>query len=125
MWSKYILFWLPELKTLRIWTKSCNCDGGLYIGHGWGTVINAKKIGRNCLVGQNVTIGSRNRKEPVLEDNVHVWAHAVVLGDITIGRNSEIGAGAVVVKSVPNDCVVVPEKSSIIKENGKRCRIRL
>lgn len=44
MWSKYILFWLPELNTLRIWTKSCNCDGGLYIGHGWGTVINAKKL---------------------------------------------------------------------------------
>ena len=57
--------------------------------------------------------------------NVHVWAHAVVLGDITIGRNSEIGAGAIVVKSVPNDCVVVPEKSSIIKESGKRCHIRL
>ena len=44
MWSKYILFWLPELNTPRIWTKSCNCDGGLYIGHGWGTVINAKKL---------------------------------------------------------------------------------
>ena len=117
MWSKYILFWLPELNTLRIWTKSCNCDGGLYIGHGWGTVINAKKIGRNCLVGQNVTIGSRNRKEPVLEDNVHVWAHAVVLGDITIGRNSEIGAGAIVVKSVPNDCVVVPVSSQKLAHN--------
>lgn len=90
-----------------------------------GNCYQCKKIGKNCLVGQNVTIGSRNRKEPILEDNVHVWAHAVVLGDITIGRNTEIGAGAIVVKSVPNNSVVVPEKSSIIKLNGERCYIKL
>lgn len=99
--------------------------GDLYIGHGWGTVINAKKIGKNCLVGQNVTISSRNRKEPVLEDNVHVWAHAIVLGDITIGANTDIGAGAVVVKSIPQNSVGVPESSLIIREDGERVKIKL
>lgn len=124
-WSKLVFFWLPELRSLHIWTKSCNVGGGLYIGHGWSTVINAKQIGENCLVAQNVTIGSRNMKEPVLEDNVHVWAHAVVLGDITIGANTDIGAGAIVVKSISQNCVVIPESSLIIRKNGNRVKIKI
>lgn len=95
---RYLLFWFPPLSTLHIWTPSARIGGGLYIGHGWGTVINAYRVGRNCVIGQNCTIGSRNFKEPVLEDNVKVWAHAVVLGDIVVEENSNIGAGAVVVK---------------------------
>lgn len=67
--------------------------------------------------------GSRNVKEPTLEDNVMVWAHAVVLGDITIGEGSHIGAGAVVVKDVPAKSVVVPAKSAIIKIGNERVNI--
>ena len=111
--------------TLHIWTKSHNVGGGLYVGHGWGTVINAKEIGKNCVVGQNVTIGSRNLKEPVLGDNVDVYANAIVLGDITIGNNTKIGAGAVVVKNVPSNCIVVPAKSNIIRKDGIRVSIPL
>lgn len=118
-------FYLPGRTNLYISTPSHRIGGGLYIGHGWGTVINAERIGKNCLVGQNVTIGSRNRKEAVLEDNVSVWAHAVVLGDITIGHDSQIGAGAVVVKTVPPCSVVVPAKSTIIRKDGNKCNISL
>lgn len=77
------------------------------------------------MIGQNCTIGSRNFKEPVLEDNVKVWAHAVVLGDIVVEENSNIGAGAVVVKNVPKNPVVVPAKSSIIRMNGEKVNILL
>lgn len=122
---KHILYYCPPRTTLHIWTKSQNVGGGLYVGHGWGTVINAKKIGNNCIVGQNVTIGSRNIKEPVLGNNVGVYANAVVLGDITIGDNTQIGAGAVVVKSVPANCVVTPAKSNIVKKDGLRVNIPL
>ncbi len=122
---RYFLYYLPPRATLHIWTKSRNVGGGLYIGHGWGTVINAKKIGENCIVGQNVTIGSRNLKEPMLGNNVGVYANAVVLGDISIGDNTQIGAGAVVVKSVPANCVVIPAKSNIIKKDGNRTNIPL
>lgn len=122
---RIVCFYLPPRSDLHIQTASQYIGGGLYIGHGWGTVINAKRIGENCLVGQNVTIGSRNVKTAILEDNVHVWAHAVVLGDITIGHDSDIGAGAIVVKSVPPHSVVVPAKSCIIRQDGKKCRIEL
>lgn len=122
---RYLLFWFPPLSTLHIWTPSARIGGGLYIGHGWGTVINTYRVGRNCVIGQNCTIGSRNFKEPVLEDNVKVWAHAVVLGDIVVEENSNIGAGAVVVKNVPKNSVVVPAKSSIIRMNGEKVNILL
>ncbi len=119
------LYYWPQRTTLHIWTKSRNIGGGLYVGHGWGTVINAKQIGQNCIVGQNVTIGSRNALEPILGDSVGVYAHAVVLGNVHIGDNVQIGAGAVVVKDVPEDCVVVPSKSIIIKQKGERVSIPL
>ena len=88
-------------------------------------MVNAKRIGRNFRVGQNVTVGSRNIKEPVIGDNVSVWANAIVLGNITIGDNTQIGAGSVVVKNVPANCIVVPSKSTIIKKDGIRVNIPL
>lgn len=112
--------YLPGRTNLYLQTNSDDLGGGFYIGHGWGTVVNAKRIGENCGVGQNCTIGSRNVKKPSLEDNVMVWAHAVVLGDITIGEGSQIGAGAVVVKDVPAKSIVVPAKSVIIKIGNDR-----
>lgn len=122
---KYVLFYFPPLSTLHIWTPSKKIGGGLYIGHGWGTVINARKIGKNCVVGQNCTIGSNKLKEPIIEDNASIWAHCVIIGDITIGEGASIGAGSVVVKDVPAKSVVVPSKSFIIKLDNKRVNIPL
>lgn len=123
--AKFFFFWMPGRATLHLVTKPSNVGGGFYVGHGWGTVVNAQRIGKDFQVGQNVTIGSRNCKESVIGDNVSVWAHAIVLGDITIGDNCQVGAGAVVVKSVPDNSVVVPAKSFIVKKDGERVNIPL
>lgn len=117
--------YLPGMTNLYILTPSNLIGGGLYIGHGWGTVINALSMGENCLVAQNVTIGSRHHKCPVIGDRVNIYAHAVVIGDITVGNGCSIGSGAVVVKDVPPNSVVVPSKSCIIKQNGVRINIPL
>lgn len=69
--------------------------------------------------------GSRGMKEPVIGNDVSVWAHAVVLGNITVGNKSQVGAGATVVKSLPENTVVVPSKSMIIIQNGERVNISL
>ena len=106
-------------------TPPKDVGGGFYVGHGWGTVVNAKCIGKNFRVGQNVTVGSRGAKEPVIGNHVSVWANAVVLGDIHVGDNSQVGAGSIVVKSVPENSVVVPSKSVIIKQNGVRVNVPL
>lgn len=123
--ARFLFFWMPGRNNLYLVTNPRNVGGGFYVGHGWGTVVNAQRIGKNFRVGQNVTVGSRNCKEAIIGDNVSVWANAIVLGDITVGDNSQVGAGAVVVKSIPNDSVVVPAKSMIIKQNGERVNIPL
>jgi serine O-acetyltransferase len=93
---------------------SCDDVGpGLMLMHGFATVITAQRIGTDCQVAQQVTIGYDDRgSPPVLGDRVRVGANAVVLGPITIGDDAVVGAGAVVVRDVPPGAVVggVPAK---------------
>ena len=72
----------------------------------------SKKIGENCRVYQQVTIGYKETENPILEDNVSVTCGAKVLGGITMHKNSLAAAGAVVVKDVPENAIVggVPAK---------------
>lgn len=88
--------------------------------YGLGVVINPDaKIGDNCKIGQNVTIGGRGKAEcPVIGDNVVIGAGALILGDIHIGNNSSVGAGAVVIHSVPENAVVVGNPAKVIKFNN-------
>ena len=103
------LLWKP-MDTLYIYTKEIG--GGFYIQHGFATIISAKKIGENCRVYQQVTIGYKETENPVLEDNVSVTCGAKVLGGITMHEGSLAAAGAVVVKDVPPMAIVggVPAK---------------
>lgn len=106
------IFWKP-LETLYIYTE--DIGGGLYIQHGFSTIITAKKIGKNCRIYQQVTIGYRNGENPpVLEDNVSVTCGAKVLGDITMHTGSLAAAGAVVVKDVPENAIVAGVPAKII-----------
>lgn len=95
------------------------------IGH-WcvGTVVHPKaKIGENCFIGQNVTIGaisssSKHAGVPTIEDSVYIHANSCIVGGVTIGHGSTIAAGAVVYKDVPpyslvtGDCEIHPGKYS-------------
>ncbi len=110
-----------RMSTLYITTPEIG--EGLFIQHGFATVIAAKSIGKNCWINQQVTIGfSSNDECPVLEDGVTVNAGAKVIGGIRIGTGSQIGANAVVVKDVPPGCVVVGIPAYIIKRNGKKVK---
>ena len=71
---------LPRRDTLHLFTPSERIGGGFYIGHGWGTVVNAYSIGEECLVAQNTTIGSKDLKTPILGNHVSVWSHCVIIG---------------------------------------------
>lgn len=81
---------------------------GLKLPHPVGVVISKRaEIGRNCSVYQNVTLGARDRgrmsedEYPTLRDNVTIYAGTVIVGDITVGENSVIGANSVVLSDVP------------------------
>ena len=106
------IFWKP-MESLYIYTE--DIGGGLYIQHGFATIITAKKIGENCRIYQQVTIGYKNgANPPVLEDNVAVTCGAKVLGDITMHTGSLAAAGAVVVKDVPENAIVAGVPARII-----------
>jgi serine O-acetyltransferase len=85
---------------------------GLFIDHGMGVVIGeTAEIGEDVTLYHGVTLGGtsleKGKRHPTLEDRVVVGAGAKVLGAITIGADTRIGANAVVVKSVPANSVVV------------------
>lgn len=103
------ILWKP-MESLYIYTK--DIGGGLFIQHGFATIISAEKIGENCRIYQQVTIGYKGDRAPTLEDNVSVTCGAKVLGGITMHANSLAAAGAVVVKDVPENAIVcgVPAK---------------
>ena len=106
------VLWKP-MESLYIYTE--DIGGGLYIQHGFATIITAKKIGENCRIYQQVTIGYKNGvNPPVLEDNVAVTCGAKVLGDITMHSGSLAAAGAVVVKDVPENAIVAGVPARVI-----------
>lgn len=85
-----------------------------------GVVVHGKAaIGSNCTIGTNVTIGgkSKNSGVPTIGNNVYISTGAKVLGNVKIGDNSLIGANAVVVKDVPNNCIVAGIPAEVIREN--------
>ncbi len=103
--------WRP-MESLFIYTK--DIGGGLYIQHGFATIISAKKIGQNCRVYQQVTIGYKGDDAPILEDNVSVTCGAKVLGGIVLRENSLVAAGAVVVKDTPKNAIVAGVPAKVI-----------
>lgn len=98
---------------------------GLFIDHGHGVVIGETTIiGDNVTIYQGVTLGGTGnetgKRHPTIEDNVLISAGAKVLGSITIGKNSKIGAGSVVVSDVPPNSTVVGVPGRVIKRDGTR-----
>jgi serine O-acetyltransferase len=94
-----------------------------FIDHGMGVVI-----GETCIIGNDVTIyqgvtlggtgKERGKRHPTLEDHVLVATGAKILGSITIGRNSKVGAGSVVLQNVPPNATVVGIPGRVVIKDG-------
>ena len=92
----------------------------VFIDHGVGVVIGETTvIGDDVLIYQQVTLGgvstSKGKRHPTLENNVVIGAGAKVLGNITIGTNSKVGANSVVVKDVPADSTAIGIPARVLK----------
>ena len=103
---------------------------GLFIDHGAGVIIGETAIiGDNVTLYQGVTLGGTGKetgkRHPTLEDNVMVSAGAKIIGSFTVGENSKIGAGSVVLKEVPPNCTVVGVPGRIVKRDNKKPRMDL
>lgn len=98
---------------------------GLFIDHGAGVVIGETTIiGDNVTLYQGVTLGGTGKetgkRHPTLGDNVMVSAGAKLLGSFTVGENSKIGAGSVVLNEVPPNCTVVGVPGRVVKRKDVR-----
>ncbi len=98
---------------------------GVFIDHGMGVVIGeTAEIGNRCLLYQGVTLGGtgkeHGKRHPTLAENVVVGAGAKILGGITVGANTRIGAGSVVVRDVEADSTVVGIPGRVVHQSGVR-----
>ncbi len=94
-----------------------------FIDHGMGVVIGeTTEIGDDVLLYQGVTLGGtgkeKGKRHPTIEDHVVISADATILGPVRIGRNSRIGAGAVVINDVPPNSTVVGIPGKVVKKDG-------
>src|SRR3954470_22583048 len=97
----------------------------LFIDHGMGIVIGETcEIGDNVTIFQGVTLGGtgkeKGKRHPTIKDNALIATGAKVLGSITIGENSKIGAGSVVLKEVPPNSTVVGIPGRVVIQDGRR-----
>lgn len=98
---------------------------GLFIDHGAGVVIGeTAEIGDNVTIYQGVTLGGtgkeKGKRHPTIGNNVVISAGAKILGSFTVGDNSKIGAGSVVLKPVPPNSTVVGVPGKVVTRDGKR-----
>ncbi|HEX7097505.1 MAG TPA: hypothetical protein VF183_16595 [Acidimicrobiales bacterium] len=113
--------------TFRLWrpVKTLILDigelgPGLFIQHGFATIVSAQRLGEDCWINQQVTIGHvYDRGSPIIGDRVTIAAGAVVVGPVVIGDDVTIGANTTVVKDVPSGSVVVGQPSRIVKRYSR------
>jgi serine O-acetyltransferase len=98
---------------------------GLFIDHGMGVVIGeTARIGSNVTLYQGVTLGgtgfATGKRHPTVEDNVTIGSGAKLLGPITVGHGSKIGANSVVIHDVPANSTVVGNPGHPVRVEGRR-----
>ena len=102
-----------------------NIGRRFFIDHGMGVVIGeTSEIGGDVTIYQGVTLGGtgkeKGKRHPTIEDGVVIAVGASVLGAITVGKNSKVGAGAVVIQDVPENCTVVGVPGRVTVCSGER-----
>ncbi len=104
---------------------SARIGDGLFIDHGMGVVIGeTAEIGRDVTLYQGVTLGgtgfASGKRHPTVEDNVTIGSGAKLLGPVTIGHGSKVGANTVVISDVPPMATVVGNPGHVVRVDGRR-----
>lgn len=114
VWSLLISWYRPGDRYFTI-AKDMPIGGGLLMAHPYATILNAESIGCNFSCLHCTTIGKTSKGRPVIGDNVSLGANVTIVGPVHIGNNVTVGAGSVIVKDVPDNCVVVGNPQRIVK----------
>jgi serine O-acetyltransferase len=134
LWRRKLKLFARFLSQVARWFTGIEIHPGatigrrLFIDHGMGVVIGETAIlGDDVTLYQGVTLGGtgkeKGKRHPTLHDGVFVGNNANILGNITIGANSRVGAGSVVLRDVPPNSTVVGVPAHIVYRDGKRILI--
>ena len=116
--SRLCMFRLSRRYGLQI-APQTRVGYGLYIGHGFGTIVNPTAvIGNNVNLSQFTTIGSNKGRAAVIGDNVYVGPSVCIVENVSIGPDATIGAGAVVVKDVPANATAAGVPARVVSEHA-------
>lgn len=129
MWKKKMFFFSRVISQLSRFITGIEIHPGavvgerLFIDHGMGVVIGETcEIGDNVTIFQGVTLGGtgkeKGKRHPTIEDHVLIASGAKVLGSMTIGKHSRIGAGSVVLNEVPPNSTVVGIPGKVVVQDG-------
>ncbi len=117
IFSKILRVFYPKQSTFII-DINTKIGGGLVLAHPYATILNAASIGNNVYVNHLVTLGEKDNKKPTIGNNVELHANCTIIGGVNIGDNVIIGAGAVVVKDVPENTIAVGNPAQIIEKKS-------
>lgn len=114
---------LTEILTGISMPVECEIGEGLYIGHFGGIILPRDgRIGHNCSIAQNVTLGTAGKGEsrgaPTIGNRVFIGTHAVIAGKIQIGEDAMICAGSVITRGVGPRAVVVGNPARVVSFEG-------
>ena len=111
-----MISWIRPGDRYFIISKTLKMGKGCMIAHPYSTILNAEKIGDNFSCIHLTTVGDSFGKRPVIGNNVSLGANVIVIGGVHIGDNVFVGAGSVVVKDIPSNCVAVGNPAKVIKK---------
>ena len=115
---KIINFLIRLIHNSAVFSETAIGKNTIFAYGGIGVVIHKRaKIGANCIIGSNVTIGGKSKSlnVPNIGDNCFIATGAKILGDVKVGNNCVIGANSVVVSDIPDNSVVAGIPGKVIK----------
>ena len=110
----FISWWRPGDKYFQI-SYITKIGKGFLIAHPYATIINAESIGDNFSCIHCTTLGAKSNGRCTIGNNVSLGANVTIIGNVKIGSNVIIGAGSVVIKDIPDNCIIAGNPVKIIK----------
>lgn len=112
--SMFIQWYRPGDRYFSI-SATTKIGESMWIAHPYATILNAESIGKNFSCIHCTTLGATSKGRPTIGDNVSLGANVTIIGNVHVGNNVTIGAGSVVVKDLPDNCVAVGNPAKVIR----------